>query len=149
VSKPQAGLDASPATTSLSILINMNLENGMTTQSASAINWLEKLATAEKDGIKQGKGKLGNADRGFCCLGYGCFVGNIPHRTTDGSNKKFQKSVGLMTATGLPDSGSHGSCSSMNDDMEYSFSKISQVLQEYPHHYFIPEVAQSIKEHFA
>ena len=36
-----------------------------------AIQWIEKLMTAEQDGVKQGIGMLGDAELGYCCLGYG------------------------------------------------------------------------------
>jgi hypothetical protein len=125
----------------------MNLENGMTTQSASAINWIEKLATAEKDGIKQGRDRLGNQSLGFCCIGYGCHVGEISYHPRDKSSGAFQRSVGLLNINGMPLIGP--SCVSMNDTKKWGFSDISAALQKDPSEYFIPSVAKSIKEHFA
>jgi hypothetical protein len=126
----------------------MNLENGMTTQSENAILWIEKLLTAKKDGIKQRKRHLGNHVEGFCCLGYGCAVTKTKYSSRAGSSKQFQDAVGLRTDCGSA-TGVAMSCVSMNDYKGLSFSQIAGQLKGFATGYFIPEVAQSIKEHFA
>jgi hypothetical protein len=116
-------------------------------QIKNAINWIEKLATAEKDGIKRGTRQLKSANGGFCCLGYGCFLGNIEYRPEASFSEDFTESVGLHDDMGTPISNG-SSCVTMNDSLSLSFSEISAELKEYVSDYFIPEVAKGINEHF-
>jgi hypothetical protein len=141
---------SSPATTSLSILININLENGMKTQSENAILWIEKLLTAKADGVKQGRGNLGNFEDGFCCLGYGCEINKIDYADEDGSSHFFMKTVGLLDIQGSTAKYNRDfRLVDLNDRQRWGFTRIARRLQKYPHQYFITEVAKSIKEHFA
>jgi hypothetical protein len=126
----------------------MNLENGMTTQSENAILWIEKLLTAEADGIKQGKRQLGDAERGFCCLGYGCFVTEIKYNPRLALSFEFRKGVGLIDSCGSSNVG-RSSCASMNDSRGFTFPQIAEQLRDNASSYFIPSVSRSIKEHFA
>jgi hypothetical protein len=128
----------------------MNLENGMTTQSENAILWIEKLLTAKKDGIKQGKRKLGDKKSGYCCLGYGCAVTSTGFSSSKFDSKGLKKNTGLLYVDGLTKSKNYSfMLVTLNDEKSWNFSQIAKRLQKYPHQYFIPKVAQSIKEHFA
>jgi hypothetical protein len=126
----------------------MNLENGMTTQSENAILWIEKLLTAEEDGIKQGKKILGSQEEGFCCLGYGCFVTNTEYKPHMPLSDYFQGVVGLKDECGKPSDGQY-SCVVMNDGKSFTFPQIAEQLRDNASSYFTPSVSRSIKEHFA
>jgi len=137
-------------------------------QIKAAIHWIEKLATAEKDGIKQGERILGSATKGYCCLGYGCVVSGLSFYVKASFSESLRKTVGLLTDEGMSFRPSkegvffnmfgrpvnlmrkHDFCLPyLNDEKGYSFKKISKRLQKYPNQYFLPEVAKGIKEHFA
>jgi hypothetical protein len=128
----------------------MNLENGMTTQSENAILWIEKLLAAKKDGVKQLIGMLGNQGDGFCCLGYGCSVTGTDYSHRETGSKAFAAKTGLINRLGETTSGlDHYDLYYLNDSEGWGFARIAKRLQKYPHQYFLPEVAKSIKEHFA
>lgn len=104
----------------------------------TAVYWIEMLKAAN---VKQGKGVLGNAEKGFCCLGYGCHVSGIHYaHFGHGSDE-------LEDETGLTDWGTNA-CIDMNDDWGYSFLQIGQTLQDWPHDHFIDDVAAGITKHF-
>ena len=122
----------------------------MSIQGASAILWIEKLLTAKADGIKQGQGKLGNSEDGFCCLGYGCEISKIDYSHKDGDSLAFRKKVGILNAEGR--TANHNinfMLVSLNDKKRWGFARIANRLKKYPHLYFTTKVAKSIKEHFA
>ena len=118
------------------------------TQINNAVLWIEKLMTADKDGIRQGARSLGDEELGFCCLGYGCFVTSTPYDPEHASSGEFQKAVGLKDEMGMS-SGYGRSCVAMNDRDGFTFSQIALQLNTFPYEYFEPSVAQRIKEHFA
>jgi hypothetical protein len=120
----------------------------MTTQSENAILWIEKLLTAKADGIKQGELVLGSQKRGYCCLGYGCFVTNTEYNPFQPLSDHFQKVVGLKDECGKPSDGQY-SCVVMNDGKKFTFPQIAEQLRDNASSYFIPSVSRSIKEHFA
>ncbi len=139
-------------------------------QGEYAILWLEKLMTAEEEGIKQATGQLGSKRWGYCCLGYGCSVTRTKFRSIEGVSLSFALKVGLLGTEGaayVPKKSApklevicgdlkasnwirkqNKACTSMNDTDGFSFKGISKRLQKYPHLYFIPEVAEQIKQHF-
>jgi hypothetical protein len=122
----------------------------MTTRSANAILWIEKLLTAKADGIKQGQGKLGNSEDGFCCLGYGCEISKIDYNHGYTCSYAFKEKVGLLSVEGR--TANHNinfMLVELNDEQRWGFARIANRLKKYPHLYFIPKVAQSIKGHFA
>lgn len=51
-----------------------------------AIAWLEALKSGK---YKQGKGKLGNDEMGYCCWGLGCKLAKIDYDPTDGWNGRL------------------------------------------------------------
>jgi hypothetical protein len=128
----------------------MNLENGMTTKSANAILWIEKLLTAKEDGIKQCRGRLGNFKDGFCCLGYGCKISKIDYSHKGIDSESFKKKVGLLNVEGrTANDNIDFMLIRLNDEKRWGFARIANRLKKYPHLYFTPKVAQAIKEHFA
>ena len=120
------------------------------TQIKNAVLWIEKLMTAEKDGIRQGARQLGDEELGFCCLGYGCFVTSTPYDPEHAFSEEFQKVVGLKDEMGMSMSSKLGrSCVAMNDNDGFTFPQIALQLNTFPDEYFEPSVAKGIKEHFA
>jgi hypothetical protein len=122
------------------------------TRIKQAIHWIDSLLTAEQLGIKQGKSYLGDAERGYCCLGYGCAVTNTAYSPDWSSSGEFQHTVGLRGALGYNYShignGSNKSCTYMNDTLDYTFLKIAETLRSSPRSYFLSEVAQGIEAHY-
>ena len=122
----------------------------MNRQSASAILWIEKLLTAKADGIKQGRGRLGNLEDGFCCLGYGCELSKIAYEHNEEFSDALKEKVGLLHGEGRTANNNKSlMLIFLNDDRGWGFARIANRLKKYPHLYFIPKVAQVIKEHFA
>ena len=50
-----------------------------------AIVWIDTLATTN---VQQGRGRLGNSQMGYCCLGYGCKILDVKYNAKDGFNLK-------------------------------------------------------------
>ena len=113
------------------------------TRIENAIEWIRRLGTTK---MKQGKGRLGNREIGFCPLGFGCFINGVPYDRDDMANSYFQNVVGLQNIYGcsnmnLPD------LVDLNDEQGYTFKSISGELNQHPAAYFIPAVAKGIQKH--
>lgn len=97
--------------------------------------WLQALETTT---AKQGTKRLGDAARGFCCLGIGCEVLDIPYDPDEGMSMVFQKRVGLRFANGLPVS-HQPSLARLNDHHMMPFAKIAAHLRAHMFEYFKTE----------
>jgi len=92
--------------------------------------WLRALRTTTE---KQGRGKLGNAADGYCCLGLGCAVNNIPYASERGlltAHQTFR--LGLRP-------GAVNALATMNDAHGSSFSAIAAAITKNPKKFFIQE----------
>ena len=122
----------------------------MTQEGKKAITWIEELLSTEK---KQGRGKLGDEEVGFCCLGLGCNVLGIEHDTWAGQNKEFMEEVGLYGDQGQSRGSiyfpSHPSLITLNDNNKKSFKFIGEHLIKHPRAYFIDSVANEVNEYFS
>ena len=136
-----------------------------------AILWIDRLATTK---AKQQDGRLGDSEKGYCCLGYGCQVLDVPFESEDSYSEEFQQRIGLLSSFGsfhvphdnpkgrimkninVPivedgdrDEQSISSLADLNDDTKYSFRKISTIIKKYPEKLFEPKVASKIKKHYS
>ena len=118
----------------------------------NAITWITRLKNTR---MKQVKGRLGNKQTGFCCLGLGCSIQRIDYDEEDGYSELFQESVGLLNQEGIftnltiRNTASYAnSLIDLNDDLNYSFRRISTVIKNNPHELFEPKVAKGIEQHF-
>jgi predicted GNAT superfamily acetyltransferase len=118
------------------------------TQIKNAVLWIEKLMTAEKDGVKQGRTILGDQEKGYCCIGYGCHVTQTFYDPSQALSSCFHGVVGLFDDCGNTLTNGY-SCVAMNDARRFTFLQIAEQLTAAPFQYFHPDVAQGIKEHFA
>jgi hypothetical protein len=121
-------------------------------KASNAIKWIDGLL---KTRFKQGTGSLGHATAGFCCLGYGCSLLSIDYLPSDGTSYDFSKSVGLMDISGkfrdkLVCEGVMiaASLAALNDDLAYSFNKISKFIKGNIEELFEDDVAKILKDHY-
>jgi hypothetical protein len=114
----------------------------------SAYNWVNALFFATENGVKQGMGQLGNQEEGFCCLGFGCVLGEIDYQKAEGNSADFSASVGLHNILGIPvnPKGSY-SLTEMNDAGE-SFKHIAKEMLRHPEEYFTGGVKTLLKPRF-
>ena len=73
----------------------MNKEQGPISTHQQALNarhWLGTLLTTR---YPQGKGRLGDAGLGYCCLGVGCKILDVPYHYDSGFSTLFSANVGL------------------------------------------------------
>jgi hypothetical protein len=114
----------------------------------NAYNWVNELFFATENGIEQGKSNLGNQEMGFCCLGFGCTVGEIDYVPSSAVSQEFAYSVGLWNDLGCPiDSDSKYGLAAMNDSGE-SFKHIAKEMLERPEDYFTDGVETLLKPRF-
>lgn len=104
--------------------------------------WIEALRSGK---YKQGKGELGDPDTGFCCLGVGCVVLDIPFYSGDSNNSEFATAVGLHTADSdfSDDTGeiqplfwNQPSLMQANDDTNAGFKRIAKFIETHPEYVF-------------
>lgn len=122
----------------------------------NAVKWIDGLIDGD---FKKGIGKLGNEKMGYCCLGAGCKILNIPYRPTFEVSKVFQKNVGLTGVDGEfkehPDSeffyheiSGRSSLVDLNDNTNKSLADIGKFIKKNANHLFIKDVATGIIEHY-
>lgn len=114
----------------------------------NAITWIDGLKNTR---VRQGRGELGDSKTGYCCLGYGCKRLGIPYNKWDEVSEEFQFEVGLKGDHGIFDGeyvGYYCSLTELNDDVGWSFRKISTFLKKRAKDVFIPEVAEGIIKHY-
>ncbi len=112
------------------------------TTTKSAILWLNKLLTAKTEGIKQGFGRLGDAQIGYCCFGYGCHILKIEHDSRHVFSNEFEDRVGLIWPHPKPP------IVRLNDSYKWPLKKIAEHLIKFPEHYFDKETASGVASHF-
>ena len=111
----------------------------------NAIIWIDKLFSTD---LLQASGQLGDKESGFCCLGLGCHILNIPYDIDKESNVEFMESVGLLNPVGESKNNDLESLVALNDDFFYSFKQIADHLTANPEEYFESEVAEKISNNF-
>lgn len=114
----------------------------------NAITWIDGLKNTR---VLQGIGELGDSKTGYCCLGYGCKRLGIPYNKRDEVSEEFQFNVGLKDDHGIFDGeyvGCYCSLVELNDDLKWSFRKISTFLKKRAKDVFIPEVAEGLIKHY-
>jgi hypothetical protein len=129
----------------------------MTTQTAqdianNAIKWIDGLSTTT---VRQGFEKLGDAEVGFCCLGYGCVLMGVDYQPDDEFSEEFADRVGLRESDGTAyDAGDimmldeYYSLAEMNDGGR-SFKEISDEIKNNLMYLFHPPVAERLREHYS
>tara|TARA_R110000796_G_scaffold168417_2_gene285372 strand:- start:4132 stop:4545 length:414 start_codon:yes stop_codon:yes gene_type:complete len=122
------------------------------TQAEKAILWIDRLATTR---VNQGREELGDADSGYCCLGYGCKIHGIEFNSQDPDSEIFTNTIGLRTNSGHFDTkfinqyGDTADCLvDLNDNIQLSFRRISTVIKSRISELFEPEVARKINKHY-
>ena len=125
----------------------------METKSENAIKWINELLTTNE---KQGTGQLGDQEKGFCCLGLGCYVLGVEYNWSLFNSRDFSDAVGLLSLEGEPTKyyvkGDNQEdirldyISSLNDNHKQSFNDIANHLIQYPEYYFEQKVAEDIKK---
>ena len=123
----------------------------LTAQATDAIVWIKELQIST---AKQRKGRLGDEDNGFCCLGLGCNVLKLKYSPMASFSATFKEAVGLYNAhgeptTGNPDTEYSNTLVILNDEAGKTFAEIASILLANPDNYFEPETAKQIKEYFA
>jgi hypothetical protein len=121
-------------------------------QAKNAIQWIDTLPNY-KQAPKGKRGRLGNPEIGFCCLGAGCFELGIEYDWGDGISFDFQHEVGLFDDCGIfkvTNKYFYGKAvlTAINDHTHAGFKRIAKLLKTKPHWMFEPEVAELIKEHY-
>lgn len=105
----------------------------------AARKWLRELETTK---LKQGKTKLGNAKEGFCCLGIAMRMLGEKHFGEDTVlSFETMNKLGLRHWGGSPTASSGRnvklpSCTTMNDNLGWSFKGIAEHLRKYAKYYF-------------
>lgn len=122
------------------------------TQAEKAILWIDRLATTR---VNQGREKLGDADSGYCCLGYGCKIHGVEFDDEDPCSETFANMIGLRTSSGhfyTRFSNKYGDTADclvdLNDSLELSFRRISTVMKSRIGELFTSEVAEKINKHY-
>ena len=118
-------------------------------QIENAIKWIDGLYSTD---LKQGVYQMGNEEEGFCCLGYGCHILDIDFKSSDTDSDELKEAVGLKSKIGRISGefvGSKSSLVGLNDETNYTFKQISEVLMERANAIFIPEVAQGIVSYYS
>tara|TARA_R110000737_G_scaffold294039_1_gene300606 strand:+ start:1205 stop:1618 length:414 start_codon:yes stop_codon:yes gene_type:complete len=122
------------------------------TQAEKAILWIDRLATTR---VNQGREQLGDADSGYCCLGFGCKIHGIEFDSEDPDSEIFANMIGLRTNSGhfnTKFSNKHGDTADclvdLNDNIQLSFRRISTVIKSRIGELFTPDVARKIDKHY-
>lgn len=115
------------------------------TKARNAIIWIHDLETTEE---KQGIEKLGGPKLGYCCLGRGCVVLDVPFRPRDGYSEEFRSRVGLLQANGGNGSSTCVSLSALNDTRRVPFKVIAQNIKLTLRDRFSPRVAELLEWYF-
>jgi len=92
----------------------------------NAMNWLVALETTI---LKQGCGRFGNEEIGFCCMGIGAQQLNISFYANNLRSDEFEVSIGLLQR-GV------NLAIHMNDVQRKTFREIAQFIRKYPAQFF-------------
>jgi len=121
-------------------------------QIKNAIKWIDNLPNY-KQAPYGNRMKLGNAEDGYCCLGAGCKILNIPYIDKLGLSVEFKHEVGLKYNNGMfiKEDQTYYDCdslTSLNDITKAGFKRITKLMKSHPEWMFEPEVAKGIKQHY-
>lgn len=115
-----------------------------------AIIVIEALARTQR---KQGRQRLGDAKRGYCCMGVFCKVLNISFDPKAGFSRKLRDTIGLNGDYGNPtEYHAHGNLqtlASLNDHAGWKFKRIAEHLRTNAIHYFRDKVGEIVAKHYA
>lgn len=101
---------------------------------ANREKWLRALETTTE---KQGRGRLGTSERGFCCLGLGCVALGLEYNSNQTSSGALRSAVGLRTIDGKPSNNSGlVALIYVNDNLREDFPTIAKRLRENMAEYF-------------
>ena len=117
------------------------MSNDPKEQAANAFKWIRALRRTK---VKQGIGLLGDKDRGYCCLGYGCKLLHIPYAYQAMFSEDFRAAVGLRTVNGKAPMAPLESLTRLNDVRGHTFKQIGDHLLAHTDEYFEYEVAKNI-----
>ena len=112
---------------------------------ANALMWIESLSLKGSAAYPQGKGRLGDMEKGMCCLGLMCFLSDKPYYPGVAFPRPYQNSVGLINYGGSAADPSRWDNLSFLNDTGSTFRQIANVLKRNPHQYFVTEVADHIE----
>lgn len=122
------------------------------TQAEKAILWIDRLATTR---VNQGREELGDADSGYCCLGYGCKILGVDFRKEDADSNEFTQMIGLRTNSGhfntnfsTKNGDTADNLVDLNDNLHLSFRRISTLIKSRISELFTPDVAKKINKHY-
>jgi hypothetical protein len=116
-------------------------------QSKNAIEWIENLLYGK---FKQGKGKLGNEEEGFCCWGLLCYTLKKEYDPLDEWDDSNYIDIGFNNEDGCITPCLYGfdDLSSVNDVTKAGFKRIAKYLIKHSDTNFNPYVSDKIKKHF-
>lgn len=111
----------------------------MDEQSEQAIEWILALADSSFEQIQK---KLGDVEKGMCCLGVANHISSLGRDPSDGFLQ--------MGALGLRGGESDSQCdlTFLNDFKGYTHPQIAAELIKRPRDFFIPRVASAVEEYF-
>lgn len=146
--------------------LEWDFNNDSSYKAANAIKWIDGLSNTR---YKQGREQLGSQSLGFCCLGYGCQLLEVDYAINDGVSRDFKSRVGLLYSQGMftnedkfrndsklsPSSEwewGNGigvqNLTGLNDQLGYSFNKISKFIKANIERLFEYDVAKLLKSHY-
>lgn len=121
----------------------------------NAIKWIENLPNYKQPPIWN-RGRLGDANEGYSCLGAGCAILGISFNEDDCVSSNFKEAVGLVEEEGHFIEGAEhrlflgeSSLSLLNDETHAGFIEIAGLMKTRPTWMFENEVAKIIAKHFA
>lgn len=133
-------------------------------QIKNAIQWIDSLPNYKQAPFGS-RGRLGDDDTGYCCLGAGCAELGISYCLSVGDSQEFAEAVGLKTALGVFLRGdlegdtipfkqviSHHertSLTQLNDHTEIGFEGIADFMKKNPYSMFRKEVADILEKHYS
>ena len=119
--------------------------------------WIDSLA---KTKVKQGVGRLGNSETGYCCLGWACKKLKLDYEYGDAYDNRLVDLMGLKSVTGtFEDSSGHivsielsninyENLETINDFGLHPFREISTIIKDNLELLFEPKVAVKLVEHY-
>jgi len=119
----------------------------------NAIKWIENLPNYKQAEIGH-RGSLGNEYEGYCCLGAGCEILEIPFNPMDTNSDCLKEAVGLKHKDGDLNTNRENKfygnryLVEVNDKTNAGFKRISKLLKKHPDWMFENEVAKIITKNF-
>lgn len=120
-------------------------------QAANAIRWIDSLPSRKQASFIN-RGRLGDPDRGYCCLGAGCEELDVPYLPNNGASQLFARKVALLSLRGdFQNKKTYYKKTSLigvNDYTNAGFKRISRLMRTHPEWMFKPEVAKLIRAYY-